>query len=63
LRVWKFAWKERSKFSIEKIEPGGRCDGEAEFNKQHIMPEVIVRPLSTVEYTSVVSLFHCRQLV
>jgi len=25
--------------------------------------EVIVRPLSTVEYTSVASLFHCRQLV
>jgi len=23
--------------------------------------EVIVRPLSTVEYTSVASLFHCRQ--
>jgi len=25
--------------------------------------EVIVRPLSTVEYTSVASLFHSRQLV
>ena len=24
--------------------------------------DVIVRPLSTVEYTSVASLFHCRQL-